>query len=151
MSDGAWCHYCQKNPCQCEDSMIDPLLLHPNLCYLATAHSSSPYGLDEAFKAAALIAGDLLKRHKVNVYSPICHTHPMAEYANLPHADHNLWLPFDELMMTRCDVLLVATCMVGWDVSRGVDHEITYFGNAGKPIFHVAYANGEYSFKRVIA
>lgn len=130
---------------------VPSILTAPStLAYLSSPYSKYVGGMQRAFELAACLAGDLLKKCKINVYSPICHMHPMAEYAGLPHGDHGLWLPFDELMMTRCDVLLVATCMAGWDVSRGVAHEITHFGNAGKPIFHVAYANGEYSFKRCV-
>lgn len=129
--------------------MIDKHLLYPNLCYLATPYSKYPAGMESAFVNAATIAGDLLAKYKINVYSPIAHTHPMAEYAGLDHGDHGIWLPFDELMMRRCDVILVATVMEGWDTSKGVAHEIAFFLKEKKPVFHLSCVrDGSFTFTR---
>jgi hypothetical protein len=48
--------------------------------------------------------------------------------------DLKIWLPFDELMMERCDTLIVAQ-MCGWGESSGIAHEIKVFERARKPIF----------------
>jgi hypothetical protein len=48
--------------------------------------------------------------------------------------DHAIWLPFDEAMMTRCDVLIVAH-MTGWQESKGIAHEIDFFERANKSIY----------------
>ncbi len=103
------------------------------LCYLATPYSKYPKGVDQAFKDAANLAGSLLKLG-VSVYSPICHTHPIAIYSNIDPLDHEIWLPFDHAMLDVCGVLLVAH-MDGWKESRGIAYEIEYFTKYGKPIY----------------
>lgn len=102
------------------------------LAYLATPYSRYPGGLVHAFWAAAELAGALLKAG-VNVYSPIAHMHPIAMYSDLDPLDHSIWLPLDELMMRRCDVLIVAY-LSGWDESTGIKREIEFFQTARKPI-----------------
>jgi len=105
-----------------------------DLAYLATPYSRYSGGnLDKAFKDAARLAAQLLIAG-LKVYSPICHTHPIAIYGALDALDHSIWIPFDEAMMAAADVLIVAH-MDGWDESRGIEHEIKFFEDAGKPIF----------------
>ena len=103
------------------------------LAYLATPYTKFPQGLSGAFVIAARLAARLLKAG-VKVYSPICHAHPIAIHGGLGPRDHALWIPFDELMMARCDILIVAH-MDGWAQSKGIAHEVEFFTNAGKPIF----------------
>lgn len=103
------------------------------LAYLATPYSRYPAGPVSAFIDAATLAARLL-RAGVNAYSPIAHTHPLAVYGNLDQFDHSIWLPFDELMMSRCDTLIVAH-MEGWQESKGIAHEVAFFERAMKPIF----------------
>lgn len=103
-----------------------------NLIYLATPYSKYRYGLAGAFEEACKIVGKLIKE-KVHVYSPIAHTHPVALHANLDPLDHNIWLPFDKVMMDAADLLLIAT-MEGWDNSKGILHEVDYFFNHKKDI-----------------
>jgi hypothetical protein len=103
------------------------------LAYLATPYSNYRHGTVAAWMAACRIAGRLIKARQ-NVYSPIAHTHPVARYASIDPLDHELWLEFDEAMMERCDVLIVAH-MDGWDQSKGIAIEVATFEAAGKPIF----------------
>lgn len=103
------------------------------LAYLATPYSRSPRGMRLAFVDASALAGRLLHAG-IYVYSPIAHTHPVATYSDLDPLDHSIWLPFDELMMARCDTLIVAH-MEGWQESKGLAHEVNYFERARKPIF----------------
>lgn len=101
-----------------------------HLCYLATPYSKFPDGIEAAFQAACLVDGALLKLG-ICAYSPIAHTHPIAQYGEIDPLDHNIWLPFDEAMMRAADAIIVAQ-LPGWDVSFGVAHEIEFFKNAGK-------------------
>jgi nucleoside 2-deoxyribosyltransferase len=104
------------------------------LCYLATPYSRYKDGnLPLAFQDASKLAA-LLMQAGVKVYSPIAHTHPLAVYGNIDPLDHAIWLPFDEAMMKACQALLVAH-MDGWEESKGIAYEITFFTNARKPIF----------------
>lgn len=109
---------------------------HPSgvgLAYLATPYTRYPAGIERAFTDAAKLAARLLHAG-VKVYSPIAHTHPLAVYGDLDPLDHSIWLPFDEAMMAKADVLIVAR-MEGWAASKGIAHEIQYFADRHKPIF----------------
>lgn len=104
------------------------------LAYLATPYSKYENGnLELAFRDAARLAAQIMIAG-IKVYSPIAHTHPLAVYGDIDPLDHDIWLPFDEAMMTASDVLIVAR-MKGWDQSKGIAHEIQFFERAGKPIF----------------
>ena len=103
------------------------------LAYLATSYSKHPHGHELAFREAARLVAKLLCAG-VNAYSPIAHTHPVAIYGGLDLLDHAIWLPFDELMMHRCDALIVAH-VDGWQESKGIAHEVAFFEKADKPIF----------------
>lgn len=103
--------------------------------YLATPYSKFEGGIDAAFQAAAKVAAQLV-RVGVCVYSPICHTHPIAVHGGLDPFDHELWMAFDKAMMDACDGLIVAK-LPGWEDSCGMQLEIEYFRAAGKPIQYV--------------
>lgn len=103
------------------------------LAYLATPYTKYPKGQHTAFVDACRLAGRLLKSG-ANIYSPIAHTHAIAVRSEMDLLDLSIWIPFDELMMARCDVLIVAH-MEGWEESAGIAHEIKFFLAAGKPVF----------------
>lgn len=104
------------------------------LAYLATPYSKYENGnLELAFRDAANLAARLMLAG-VRVYSPIAHTHPLAIHGNVDPLDHDIWLPFDEAMMQRCEVLIVAQ-MKGWRESKGVQHEIQYYLKRARTIF----------------
>lgn len=103
------------------------------LAYLATPYTKYPGGIENAFRAAAHLAGRLLKSG-VHVYSPIAHGHAIATHGELDPLDHAIWLPFDQLMMARCDTLIVAR-LESWADSFGMRAEIEYFVAAKKPVF----------------
>lgn len=109
---------------------------HAPLYYLATPYTKYSTGIEEAFAAAASLAARLLRKG-IEVYSPIAHCHPMAVHGNLDAKNHDLWLPYQEAMMRRCDALLVAN-LNGWRESKGVAHEIEFFKYAGKPLHMLA-------------
>lgn len=103
------------------------------LAYLATPYTNYVGGLTEAWKDACTIAARLVKQG-ARVYSPIAHCHPIAAFGNIDPRDHEIWLPFDQVMMERSDALIIAH-LAGWDSSRGIAHEVGVFLDAGKPIF----------------
>jgi hypothetical protein len=107
----------------------------PSLSYLATPYSKYHRGIEKAFEAAARLTARLLKTG-LRVYSPIAHTHPIAVHGKIDPLDHAIWMPFDEAMMHACDELIVAR-MRGWEMSKGVAHEIEFFRAAGKLITHI--------------
>jgi hypothetical protein len=103
------------------------------LAYLATPYSHYPAGIERAWIDACELAARLLTAG-LKLYSPIAHTHPLAIHGGLDPLDLEIWLPFDEAMMAKADVLIVAH-MDGWQQSRGIQHEISVFRAAGKPIW----------------
>lgn len=104
-----------------------------SLTYLATPYSLYVGGLEQAFEEAATLAGMLIASG-MNIYSPIVHCHSIAIHGRLDPLDHSLWLALDDVMLAKCDVLLVAH-MAGWENSFGIKHEIAFFQDAKKPIF----------------
>jgi hypothetical protein len=104
-----------------------------SLAYLATPYTHYRGGLDKAHSEASRIAGKLLWSG-VMVYSPIAHSHPLAIHGSLDPLEVELWYKHNELMMDRCDTLIVAH-MAGWDKSDGIVHETNYFLAMYKPIF----------------
>jgi hypothetical protein len=117
---------------------VDPTNVTPDdtkLIYLATPYSKWDEGITMAYVEASKLTAKLL-RAGYKVYSPIAHTHPIATYGNVDPYDHAIWLPFDQIMMDKADVLFVAE-MEGWKTSKGVQHEITTFLRAGKLVYFV--------------
>jgi hypothetical protein len=105
------------------------------MIYLATVYSKHLRGQDEAFIAAANIAGRLIAQG-IDVFSPIAHGHPLTVYGGLPQFDQAFWERINKPYLEWCDELYVAT-MPGWQDSKGVAHEIKYFADNGLPIANV--------------
>jgi hypothetical protein len=80
--------------------------------------------------AARLVLADF------NFYCPIAHTHPIADYGDIPLADHEIWLPFDEPLLLRCDELWVVG-MKGWQESKGLAWEMQKFREIERPIYFI--------------
>lgn len=104
-----------------------------SLAYLATPYTNYMPDIEAAFVAACKLAARLIEK-EVSVYSPIAHSHPIALHGGLDPLNHAMWIAFDEAMMEKCDTLIVAF-LPGWQVSKGVAHEIEFFQNAGKKIW----------------
>ncbi len=109
------------------------------LTYLATPYTKYPNGLDAAFEDAAYLTGYLIKAGAA-VFSPICHSHPVAKHGGIDAVDHDLWMRIDREMWDRCDELLVAK-LDGWDESRGIAREIEHFLASGKPVRYLDVAS----------
>ncbi len=95
------------------------------LIYLASPYSKYAEGREAAFRAVCKVAARLIK-NGIAVYSPIAHTHPIAEHGDIDPNDHDLWLPLDIVMAKHCTGLMVVR-MQGWEESYGVAQEITWF------------------------
>lgn len=111
---------------------VEPLR-EAGLVYLASPYTKFPGGLERATRSVATIAGRLMQRG-ISVFSPIVHTHYIAEYTGLDPIDHDFWMDADRIFMDKCDSLVVAQ-MSGWEESRGVRAEIDYFRLVRKPMF----------------
>jgi hypothetical protein len=111
---------------------------HPSdyLWYLASPYSQykDGPGLYWACQNACYASGLLIK-NGIMVFSPIAHTHTIAEICLLP-SDHQFWLRFDAAFVQVCDGLIVLKTHE-WELSKGVAHEIKCFTEAHKPIFYM--------------
>lgn len=96
-----------------------------DLIYLATPYSKYPDGMEAAFIEACKLTAKLMLED-ITVYSPIAHTHPIAEYGNIDKSHNFNWLKFDEVILARCDAIVAAT-MASWEVSVGLMHELNFF------------------------
>lgn len=104
------------------------------LLYLATPYSKYPGGIGEAFEKAAKVTAAFV-RENVPVYSPIVHSHPLSSHGGIDAMAHDMWLPYNEHMMKRCDALVVIK-MFTWEGSVGITYEIKWFNEANKPIMY---------------
>lgn len=104
--------------------------------YLATPYTKYHAGLQMAYSHACAHAAWLIARG-VPVFSPIAHTHGIAEMSQVDAKDGAYWLAADEPIMNSAYGLIVCK-MKGWEESSGVQHEIDYFHKAGKPIVYLA-------------
>ena len=100
--------------------------------YLASPYSNYAGGREAAFKLAAVESARLI-RAGVPVFSPIAHSHPIAEHGGIDPLDHDVWLPLDTPMMDAARGLIVLTAE-GWNKSRGVLYEINVFWHTRKPM-----------------
>ena len=98
---------------------------------------ASPYSHPEAavrslrFGLACQAAARLIARGHV-IYSPIAHSHCVAELGRLPY-DWETWGPQCLAMLDVCSHLLVLT-LDGWQDSKGVKAEAAHCALTGKPV-----------------
>lgn len=104
--------------------------------YLATPYSSHPQGRLIAYIEACEQAG-LLMQAGINVFSPISHTHGIAEHAKIDgHSDNAVWdrVDFPFVMHARGMIL----CQLpGWMESKGIARESVAFFNTRRPIIQM--------------
>lgn len=93
-----------------------------SLIYLATPYSHPDKAVRLArFEAVNRFAAKLMAEGR-HVYSPISHTHPIAEAGGLP-LGWEYWDIYDRTMMSACSGMIVF-CQPGWSESKGVTAEI---------------------------
>ena len=103
--------------------------------YLATPYAKHVHGKEEAFKEAARAAG-LLIQHGVHVFSPIAHSHPIAELCNMEKDSHDLWMPLDLAILKGSNGVLVNP-IPGWRISKGIEMEINAARELGLPVYRL--------------
>ena len=92
------------------------------LIYLASPYSHPNKAVvEERYLAVCRAAGEFMRQGHL-IYSPIAHTHALAQTSQLP-TDFEFWGDFDEAMISRCSELWVLM-LDGYDESRGVAEEI---------------------------
>lgn len=111
---------------------------NPKLVYLACPYSWSP---DRAFKACNEVAAQLMMSGDV-VFSPISHSHPIADY--MPESlrtDHEFWMYQDLKILGFCEEVVVIDFGLRKIIqdSAGVQEELTYAKMLGIPIRYLQY------------
>lgn len=105
------------------------------MIYLASPYSHpDPAVREQRFRAACQAAVALLHAGRV-VFSPIAHSHPLAQHG-LPGNWH-FWERYDRAFLERCDEVLVLM-LDGWEESVGVQAEIRIARELGKPVRYLA-------------
>ena len=105
--------------------------------YIASPYAGHPAGIEAAFEEVCKATASLLC-HGIRVYSPIAHTHPIALYGALDPRDHSIWLPADGPLM-QAAVGIIVIKMDGWDVSKGIAHEVKQFQANARPVLYMEW------------
>lgn len=109
------------------------------ITYLASPYShDDPEVVERREHAAAEAAAQLMLDGHV-VFSPIAHSHRIADCLPTGHRfDHEFWLRQDLRILDSCG-LLVVLCLDGWQKSKGVAREIDHARAAGIPIVYMEW------------
>ncbi len=105
------------------------------MIYLASPYSHPDAAVrQQRFEAACRVAAELIRRGHV-VFSPIAHSHSIAQHG-LP-MDWGFWEAQDRRLLAACDELWVLK-LDGWQHSRGVQAEIAIARALGKAVRFVS-------------
>ena len=74
------------------------------------------------FHAINMVAAYLMNELGLFIFSPISHSHPIAEDGEIP-TTWEFWKPYDEEILRCCGRMIVLT-LPGWKESKGVQAEI---------------------------
>lgn len=104
--------------------------------YLASPYSHPDEAIMEhRFREVALATAYLMEEEGAVVYSPIVHSHIVAQHLD-NHKDHVFWLTQDRSHIATCDELVV--CKIdGWNKSFGVSWEIGLCNGLGIPVSYL--------------
>jgi len=101
------------------------------MIYICSPYSHPDPAVREArFQAACRAAAELMRRGNI-VFSPIAHSHGIAQYG-LPK-DWQFWEPHDLQHLAVCREVVVLK-LDGWQQSQGVQAEIAMARALGKPV-----------------
>lgn len=105
--------------------------------YLASPYSHPDASMREKrWKQACIKAAQYVSRG-IPVFSPIAHTHFLADYLDeSARMSFELWMKMD-LPLLRPASELHVLCIEGWRTSRGVTREIEYADHVGIPVKQV--------------
>jgi hypothetical protein len=105
--------------------------------YLATPYTHKDHRIMVArFQMVNKVAAKLMADGKY-IFSPISHTHPIAEAGELPRG-WEYWAGYDRRMLQTCTKIIVLR-LPGWDVSKGVQAEIKIGQEMNIPVEFIDY------------
>ena len=110
--------------------------------YLATPYShAKPTVRVQRFNKINEVAAKLMAEG-IHVYSPISHTHPIAEAGDLPKG-WDFWEQYDRHFIAWCDEVWVY-CGEGWQESKGVQAEMRIAWEMGKKVVLLSATGSEW-------
>jgi hypothetical protein len=89
--------------------------------------------MEARFTAACREAARFMRKG-VMLFSPIAHTHPIAQF-DLPKG-WDFWERYDRIIMEKCSGVLVLM-LDGWEQSKGVAGEVLIAEELGLPVLRV--------------
>lgn len=104
--------------------------------YLASPYTKYPAGPEQAFVDICKIAAKLMDAD-VQIFCPIAHTHPIAQFTTHDPLDSEFWLGTDHELMKAAKTGLIVVQMESWEHSSGVLAEIKFFSEIGRPIWYL--------------
>jgi len=96
--------------------------------------------MEKRFRLANIIAGQLMQMDYL-VFSPISHSHPIADVCNVDAIDYKFWLRQDAAIFIHCEIMMVLT-IDGWKESYGVGRELEWAKTYDMPVVLV-HIDGE--------
>ena len=115
---------------------VEDLIGMPGIKYVASPYSQY-ITLESAWRDVSVATGKLMKMGMTGVYSPIAHGHTVSRHhGGIDDLDAEWWERQDADHVNAA-VACIVICLPGWDKSRGVNHEIATFMEAGKPVVYV--------------
>ena len=113
--------------------------MRSELIYLAVPYTHKDRYVRVARWIAANKAAAVMMAKGLYVFSPISHTHPIAEASDgtLP-LGWDFWEGFDRQYLNVCKKIVVLK-IPGWDTSTGVTAEIKIGNEAGIPVEYMEY------------
>ena len=110
-----------------------------SLVYLACPYSDvDPYVRADRFNSVNRMAA-MLMAQGCFVFSPISHSHPIAEVGGLP-LNWDFWKEYNILMLDQCSKLFVLM-LPGWQTSKGVQAEIEHALARNIPVDYIVPSN----------
>lgn len=116
------------------DNYVTPKPVRGELVYLACPYSHDEHSFRMLRWYAANQAAAKLMSEGLYIFSPISHTHPIAEASEgkLPRG-WDFWEGYDRQYLNICKKIIVLR-IPGWDTSKGVQAEIKIGTEMGIPI-----------------
>jgi len=104
--------------------------------YLASPYSHPDKAVcNDRFRAACKAAAKLMQ-DGYNVFSPIAHSRPIAQYIG-NHLDHGFWLEQDLSFLNSWADEMWVLMVDGWQESEGIAAEIMHAEKIGLPVKYI--------------
>jgi len=105
------------------------------LVYLACPYTHPDGSMRQQRYLAATRAAVVLTQKGLFVFSPITHSHPMAQCSELP-GTWEFWRDIDRAFISCCHTMYVLR-LEGWEDSRGVAEEVAIAGGFGIKVDYI--------------